>query len=72
MPLKRRIDKRRDLILTPKAIALFREMRAPNTWVIRYGDAEWKQFLDFWCTYLVVNGEIDRLFKHHMEKLGAA
>jgi hypothetical protein len=25
-----------------------------------------------WCTYLIVNGEIDRLFKHHMEKLGAA
>jgi polar amino acid transport system substrate-binding protein len=46
--------------------------RRPNTWVIRYGDAEWKQFLDFWCTYLVVNGEIERLFKHHMEKLGAA
>jgi len=46
--------------------------RRPNTWMIRYGDPEWKQFLDFWCTYLVVNGEIDRLFKHHMEKLGAA
>jgi ABC-type amino acid transport substrate-binding protein len=46
--------------------------RRPNTWVIRYGDAEWKQFLDFWCTYLVVNGEIDRLFKLHMERLGAA
>jgi polar amino acid transport system substrate-binding protein len=46
--------------------------RRPNTWVIRYGDQEWKQFLDFWCTYLVVNGEIERLFKHHMEKLGAA
>src|ERR1051326_8906148 len=46
--------------------------RRPNTWLIRYGDAEWKQFLDFWCTYLVVNGEIERLFKHHMEKLGAA
>jgi len=46
--------------------------RRPNTWVIRYGDQEWKQFLDFWCTYLVTNGEIDRLFKHHMEKLGSA
>jgi len=46
--------------------------RRPNTWVIRYGDVEWKQFLDFWCTYLVVNGEIERLFKYHMEKLGAA
>jgi polar amino acid transport system substrate-binding protein len=40
--------------------------------VIRYGDAEWKQFLDFWCIYLVANGEIERLFRHHMEKLGAA
>ena len=28
MPLKRRIDKRRDLILTPKAIALFRRNTA--------------------------------------------
>jgi ABC-type amino acid transport substrate-binding protein len=46
--------------------------RRPNTWVIRYGDAEWKQFLDFWCTYLLVNGEVERLFHFHMEKLGAA
>jgi len=44
--------------------------RRPNTWVI-YGDPEWKQFLDFWCAYLVVNGEIERLLKHHMGKLGA-
>ena len=46
--------------------------RRPNTWVIRYGDPEWKQFLDFWATFVVVNGEMDRLFKLHMEKLGAA
>lgn len=46
--------------------------KRPNTWAIRYGDAEWKAFLDFWGAFVVVNGEMDRLFKHHMEKLGAA
>jgi hypothetical protein len=39
---------------------------------VRYGDPEWKAFLDFWGAFVVVNGEMDRLFKHHMEKLGAA
>jgi polar amino acid transport system substrate-binding protein len=46
--------------------------RRPNTWVIRYGDPEWKSFLDFYGQFLVVNGEVERLFKLHMEKLGAA
>lgn len=46
--------------------------KRPNTWAIRYGDAEWKAFLDMWGSFVVVNGEMDRLFKHHMEKLGAA
>ena len=23
--------------------------RRPNTWAVRYGDDEWKQFLDFWA-----------------------
>jgi ABC-type amino acid transport substrate-binding protein len=46
--------------------------KRPNTWAVRYGDAEWKAFLDFWGAFVVVNGEMDRLFKHHMEKLGAA
>ena len=22
--------------------------KRPNTWAVRYGDSEWKQFLDFW------------------------
>jgi len=43
-----------------------------NTWAVRYGDPEWKYFLDMWATFLTVNGEMERLFKHHMEKLGAA
>jgi polar amino acid transport system substrate-binding protein len=46
--------------------------RRPNTWTIRYGDQEWKNFLDFWAAFLIANGEVERLFKHHMEKLGAA
>lgn len=46
--------------------------KRPNTWAVRYGDSEWKHFLDFWATFMVVNGEMDRLFKLHMEKLGAA
>jgi ABC-type amino acid transport substrate-binding protein len=46
--------------------------KRPNTWAVRYGDFEWKHFLDFWATFLTVNGEMERLFKHHMEKLGAA
>ena len=45
--------------------------KRPNTWAVRYGDAEWKNFLDFWGAFVVVNGEMDRLFAHHMEKLGA-
>ena len=53
-----------------KPTMLFRP--ADNTWAVRYGDPEWKQFLDMWATFLSVNGEMERLFKHHMEKLGAA
>ena len=29
-------------------------------------------FLDFYGAFLIINGEIERLFKFHMEKLGAA
>jgi polar amino acid transport system substrate-binding protein len=46
--------------------------KRPNTWAVRYGDAEWKAFLDFWGEFVVINGEMDRLFAHHMQKLGAA
>jgi ABC-type amino acid transport substrate-binding protein len=46
--------------------------KRPNTWAVRYGDPEWKYFLDMWAAFLTVNGEMERLFKHHMEKLGAA
>jgi polar amino acid transport system substrate-binding protein len=44
--------------------------KRPNTWAVRYGDPEWKNFLDFYATFLTVNGEMERLFNHHMEVLG--
>jgi len=46
--------------------------RRPNTLAIRYGDPEWKSFLDFHGKFMTINGEVERLFKFHMEKLGAA
>lgn len=26
--------------------------KRPNTWAVRYGDPEWKHFLDFWATFI--------------------
>jgi ABC-type amino acid transport substrate-binding protein len=46
--------------------------KRPNTWAVRYGDTEWKHFLDFFAAFMNVNGEMERLFHHHMEKLGVA
>jgi polar amino acid transport system substrate-binding protein len=46
--------------------------KRPNTWAVRYGDSEWKSFLDFWGEFVVINGEMERLFALHMQKLGAA
>ena len=43
-----------------------------NTWAVRYGDPEWKSFLDFYGRFLTINGEVDRLLKFHVEKLGGA
>jgi polar amino acid transport system substrate-binding protein len=36
--------------------------KRPNTWMVRYGDAPWKQFLDTWCNYVVVSGEVQRTY----------
>ncbi|VWX61773.1 conserved hypothetical protein [Burkholderiales bacterium 8X] len=46
--------------------------RRPSSWAVRYGDYEWKNFLDFWAGYMRVNGETDRLMKLHIERLGNA
>ncbi|VTU40752.1 Cyclohexadienyl dehydratase precursor [Variovorax sp. PBS-H4] len=46
--------------------------RRPSSWAVRYGDYEWKNFLDFWAGFLRTNGETERLMKIHMERLGSA
>ena len=43
--------------------------KRPNTWLIRRGDPSWKNFLDFWATYITVNGEVQRLFDKYMQEL---
>lgn len=45
--------------------------KRPSSWAVRYGDLEWKNFLDFWATFVVVNGENERLLKHHVDILGS-
>jgi len=44
--------------------------KRPSSWAVRYGDLEWKNFLDFWATFVRVNGETERLLKHHVDILG--
>lgn len=46
--------------------------KRPSSWAVRYGDLEWKNFLDFWAKFMRVNGEMDRLLKLHVDKLGTA
>ena len=40
--------------------------KRPNTWMIRYGDTAWKNFLDMWSTYITGNGEVQRLYDKYM------
>jgi polar amino acid transport system substrate-binding protein len=44
--------------------------KRPNTWIIRHGDAAWKNFLDSWATYVVANGEVKRLYDKYIVELG--
>lgn len=44
--------------------------KRPNTWMIRYGDVAWKNFLDTWCAYVAANGQVQRLYdKYAAESL---
>jgi ABC-type amino acid transport substrate-binding protein len=43
--------------------------KRPNTWLIRQGDQGWKNFLDGWASYVVANGEVQRLFGKYMHEL---
>ena len=43
--------------------------KRPNTWMVRHGDEPWKNFLDFWATYIIVNGEVQRLYDKYLAEL---
>ena len=43
--------------------------KRPSSWAARYGDLEWKNFLDFWARFVRVNGQTDSLMKHHVDVL---
>jgi ABC-type amino acid transport substrate-binding protein len=41
----------------------------PNTWAIRYGDPEWKDFLDFWGENLLTSGVMQELYDKYVQKM---
>jgi len=43
--------------------------KRPNTWMVRYGDAPWKQFLDTWCGYVVASGDVKRLYDKYAAEI---
>lgn len=43
--------------------------KRPNTWLVRHGDIAWKNFLDMWCSYIIANGEVERLYDKYMQEL---
>ena len=43
--------------------------KRPNTWMVRHGDEPWKHFMDMWATFIIVNGEIQRLYDKYLAEL---
>jgi ABC-type amino acid transport substrate-binding protein len=43
--------------------------KRPNTWLIRHGDPEWKNFLDFWATYITGSGTVQSLYDKYLQEL---
>ena len=43
--------------------------KRPNTWMIRYGDVAWKNFLDTWCAYVAANGQVQRLYDKYAAEI---
>jgi polar amino acid transport system substrate-binding protein len=41
----------------------------PNTWAIRYGDPEWKDFLDFWGGHMLTSGTMQELYDKYVHKM---
>jgi ABC-type amino acid transport substrate-binding protein len=44
--------------------------KRPNTWLVRYGDDPWKNFLDMWASYINISGDMQRLYDQYMSRLG--
>lgn len=43
--------------------------KRPNTWLIRYGDAPWANFLNMWAQFVVVDGTVKRLYDEYLTLL---
>jgi len=43
--------------------------KRPNTWMVRHGDEPWKNFMDMWATFMIVNGEVKRLYDRYLAEL---
>jgi polar amino acid transport system substrate-binding protein len=41
---------------------------APNGWAVRYGDPDWKNFLDNYVGYVVANNIANKLYDEYMER----
>jgi polar amino acid transport system substrate-binding protein len=41
----------------------------PNTWAIRYGDQDWKFFLDFWGTHMFTSGFMKERYDFWINKM---
>jgi polar amino acid transport system substrate-binding protein len=41
----------------------------PNTWAVRYGDPEWKDFLDFWGEHLLTSGYMQEQYDKYVAKM---
>jgi hypothetical protein len=37
--------------------------------MVRHGDTAWKNFMDMWATFMVVNGEVQRLYDRYLQEL---
>lgn len=43
--------------------------KRPNTWMIRYGDEAWKNFLDTWCAFVAANGQVQRIYDKYAAEI---
>jgi ABC-type amino acid transport substrate-binding protein len=43
--------------------------KRPNTWMVRHGDQDWKNFMDMWATFMTVSGETKRLYDRYLAEL---